>query len=345
MRSNEREVYKQFIPIDKRTIQGKKDGVKYEWFSMELSEEKSKEFMSQYNFTFEETTPHYVKIEWNLEQLINDELLQGMYPFLYRVIKRRLHFLSTLIEESRDKIVSPVARIEGNYYFFASARYLASQYFSTYNTWNRNISIFCTLGLVNKVKTDNRMIERRTTRETKALAKRLDIDHEKLSPPNFYTIPIYNDELLTEANHRAKVLLDNNFRTNGFSKNFLIRVFGQEFADTIFHDERQISEYSQNVQSKIEEFILKDINRQGYTTKDRVLRYVHIDYSQLLPWEYGVTKEKQNKKAILGREFDRSISEIKDKYNLEYKKANKELKERFKLAKSKTIIYAKENNL
>jgi hypothetical protein len=335
--SNERGLYKHFIPIDKRTIQSKSDGVNYEFISL-----NNEEFKSNYNFTFEETTPHFVKIEWNLEQLNNEERLLRMFPFLYRVIKRRLHFLTTLVEESRDKIVSPIARKDGNYYFFASARYLASQYFSGYNTWNRNISIFCTLGLVNKVKPNNRMLDRRAIRETKALAIRLDIDHEKLSPPNYYTIPIYNDELLMEANRVAKVLLDNNFRANGFSKIFLIKVFGQEFADSIFHDERQLSEYSQIVQSKIEEFILKDIKRHGYTTKDRILRYVHIDYSQLQPWEYGLKKEKQNKKAILGRELDRSISEIKDKYNLDYKKANKELKERFKLDTSKTIIFVNE---
>ncbi|MCM3705198.1 MULTISPECIES: hypothetical protein [Cytobacillus] len=336
MSSNDREVYKQFIPIDKRTIQGKDDGINYMYFS------SVKEFKEKYNITFKETTPHFVKIEWNLEQLNNEVQLEKKYPFLHRLIKRRVHFLTTLIEYSREKIVSPVARQEGNYYFFASSRYLARKYFSSYNTWNRNISIFCTLGLLNKVKTNNRTTERRAIRETKALAQKMGIDYKKLSPINFYTISIYNKELLTESNRRAKVLLDNNFRANGFSKFFLIKVFGQEFADSIFHDERYISEYSQYVQTQIEKFILKDINRHGYTTKERILRYVQINYSQLQPWEYGFNKEKQNKKAILSREFDRSISEVKEKYNLEYKKANKELKEKFKLDTSKTIIF--ENN-
>lgn len=183
------------------------------------------------------------------------------------------------------------------------------------------------------------MTERRAIRETKALAKRMGIYFEKLSPVNFYSIPIYNDELFKEANHRAKLLIDNNFRANGFSKFFLIKVFGQEFANSVFHDERYISEYSQYVQKQIEKFILKDIDRHGYTSKDRILRYVQINYSQLQPWEYGFNKEKQNKKAIISREFDRSISEIKEKYTLEYKKANKELKERYKLESSKTIIF------
>lgn len=167
-------------------------------------------------------------------------------------------------------------------------------------------------------------------------------DHEKLSPINFYTIPIYNDEILMEANRKANILLDNNFRANGFSKFFLIKVFGKEFADSVFHDERYISEYSQHTQTQIERFILKDIERHGYTTKDRILRYVQINYSQLQPWEYGFKKEKQSKKSILSREFDRSISEIKEKYNLEYRKADKKLKERFHLDTNKTIIYKNE---
>jgi len=333
--SNERDVYKKFIPIDNTTIKDKETGDVYERTFL------NDQLNAKYNFTFTEYSPHYVKIEWNLEQLNNEEQLEEKYPFLQRLIKRRLHFLTTLIEHSKEKIVSRLARKEGHYYFFASSRYLASKYFSKYNTWNRNISIFCTLGLLNKVKTDNRMTERRATRETKALAKKMNIDnHEKLSPINFYTIPIYNGELLTEANRRAKVLIDNNFKANGFSKFFLIKVFGQEFADTVFHDERYISEYSHYVQTQIEKFILNDIKRHGYTTKDRILRYVQINYSHMQPWEYGFNnKEKQNKKAILSREFDRSVSEIKEKYGLGYKKANKELKEKFKLDSSKTIIY------
>lgn len=336
MSSNDNEVYKKFIPIDGDTIKDKVTGDVYGRIQLVLD----KKLNAKYNFTFNEDSPHHVKIEWNLEQLNNEEQLEEKYPFLYKVIKLRLHFLTRLIEYSREKRFSRLARKEGNYYFFASSRHLA-KYFSSYNTWNRNISIFCTLGLVNKVKIDaNRMAERRATRETKALAKRMNIDdHEKLSPINFYTIPIYNHELLMEANGIAKVLLDNNFRANGFSKFFLIKVFGQKFADTVFHDERFISEYSQHVQTQIEKFILNDIQRHGYTTKDRILRYVQVNYAQLKPWEYGFNKEKQNKKAILSREFDRSISEIKEKYNLEYRKANKELKERFKLDTSKTIIY------
>lgn len=339
MSSNDREVYKQFIPIDKRTIQGKEDGLNYVYFS------SVKEFKDKYNIAFEETTPHYVKIEWNLKQLSNEKQSEKKYPFLHRLIKRRIHFLIRLIEYSREKIVSPVARLEGNYYFFVSSRYLASKYSGSYNTWNRNISIFCTLGLLNKIKydkTNNLRTERKANKERKSLAKRMNIDYKKLPPINFYTIPIYNDELLKEANRRAKVLIDNNFRANGFSKFFLIKVFGQDFADSVSHDERYISEFSQYVQSKIEEFILNDIKRHGYTTKDRILRYVQINFNQLQPWEYGFKREKQNKKAILGREFDRSISEIKEKYNLEYKKANKELKERFKLDTSKTIIFQNE---
>ncbi|QHE62220.1 hypothetical protein FHE72_15250 [Rossellomorea vietnamensis] len=335
MSSNERDVYKQFIPIDKNTIEDKVTGEVYTltWLN--------DQFNIKYGFTFTEYSPHYVKIEWNLEQLSNEEQLEKKYPFLNRLIKRRVHFLNTLIEYSREKIVSPLARKEGNYYFFASSRYLASKYFSSYNTWNRNISIFCTLGLLNKVKTDNRMTERRATRETKTLAKAMKIEYTKLNPINFYTIPNYSVELLKEADRRAKVLIDNNFRTNGFSKFYLIKVFGQDFANSVFHDERYISEYSQYVQTQIEKFIFKDIKRHGYTTKDRTLRYVQINYSLLQPWEYGFNKEKQNKKAILSREFDRSISEIKGKYSLEYKKANKELKEKFKLDSNKTIIFEK----
>lgn len=337
MNSKEKDIYKRFIPINHNTIQDKETKEIYD--RTFLNEKLNK----QYDFTFDEYSPHYVKIEWNLEVLNDEQKLAENYPFLYKVIKRRLHFLTTFIDDSREKIISRLARKDGSYYFFVSSRYLASQHFSSYNTWNRNILIFCTLGLLSKVKTKNRMVNRRSKREQKALAKKMSVDnYEKLEPINNYIVPIYDSSLLEEANRRAEVMVNNNFKANGFSKFFIIKTFGQEFANSIFLDERYISEHSQYVQTQIEQFILNDIQRHRYTTKDRILRYVRINFSSLQPWEYGFNKQKQNKKAILGREFDRSINEIKQKYDLSYKRANKDLKMKFELDGYRTIIYKNE---
>jgi hypothetical protein len=242
------------------------------------------------------------------------------YPHLFKVIRRisdYLYYFLTYADEK--KLIGPKSQ-----QFYASSKYLASRFqYGSYQSWNRNLNVFVTLGLIKRVPPEKVIIKWRRS--------------ENLKEVNFYTIPPYTDNLLRRSNRIAKKLLDNNFRMNGFSKNFLIKVFGQKFANNVFPDERAITEYSNYVALEIEKFILWDVDQNGYTTKDRILQGVQINTSDLRWQEYGF--HRGSRPNILSREFDRSIKEICDKYDLFYRRANKELKERFGLRSYKNIIY------
>lgn len=284
---------------------------------------------------------HLKKIDYNLNTITNYGLLSREYPYLYKIIKSRIRYLYHFINYSRDKIIN-YRRLGGNHIFFVSNRYLARRYKGHSSTWNRNINIFVLLGLINKhnVKSISPgMVTRKAVRLQKQKAKELKVSKDTIKPINFYTIPLYNDKVLSQANQIAKIMIDSNFRVNGFNKIWIIKTFGNDIANKVFPDDRGITEYSNYVSNEIEKFILQDIKDNGYTTKARVLDNTIINYSNRLIWEYGFIRQQDNPKAIIEREFDRSINEILNNNNLSYRKANKELKEKFNLDTYKFIIF------
>lgn len=298
-------------------------------YRLEIDKEKLKDYRLKY---------HYSKVEYN-SQLIHHIDTLKQYKSLYKLIRQKVKYLNYLIAYSKDKRLNDYATVHHNYYFFASNRYLARRYKGTSSTWNRNINLFVTLGLINRISEETLDIANGELLKTSLKYKSKQL--KKLNLPNnnlmvsdgqtmkmigYYTIPLYTVELLSQADDIAKKMIYNNYRSNSFNKMFLINVFGQEFANKVFQDEREITDYSNYVSSQIYNSILSDIDKNGYTTKDRVINLTEI-------------KCEGSSKNILTTEYDRCISELKDKYGLEYRKANKELKEKFKLDGYKTIIF------
>lgn len=284
---------------------------------------------------------HLKKINYNLELISNNTLLAKKYEYLYKIIKKRTRYLYHFINYSRDKIVN-YRRLGGNHIFFVSNRYLARRYKGHSSTWNRNINIFVLLGLINKHYVNSispGMVTRKAIRLQKEKSKKLNVNKDTIKPINFYTIPLFDDDLLKQANDIAKVMIDSNFRVNGFNKIWIIKTFGVSKANKVFPDDRYISEYSNYVRNEIEKFIQQDIIQWGYTTKERILENTIINYSNKLVFEYGFIRQQDNPKAIIEREFDRSINEILNNNNLSYRKANKELKEKFNLDTYRFIIF------
>lgn len=291
------------------------------------------------------TQIHLEKINYNLE-LLSDRKRLKEYEYLYKIIKNRLGYLFNLIDYSKDKIVSDVFRTKDNYIFFVSNRYLARRYKKHTSTWNRNINIFVLLGLINKysIKSLGKgMASRRAIREQKNKASQLKTNKDNIKPITFYTVPKYNEQVLSNANNIAKQMLEANFKVNSFSKIWIIKIFGADVANKVFNDDREVTEYSNHVADKIEQFIIEEISEAGYTTKKRILDNVKINYDAELKFEYGFIKQKDEPKSIVAREFDRSLNEILSKNSLKYRKANRELKEKFELESYNFIIY-KENS-
>lgn len=155
---------------------------------------------------------------------------------------------------------------------------------------------------------------------------------------NYYKLPL--DELpnVKEASSKVKeyfLLHDNSFKMSAMSKIALLKI-NEDIANKVYPDKRKITKYSNYVAGQIEKYILRSIKYRRFTTKDEVIIHTNINLKFVKAEEYGYTKD--NKKQIISREFDRNINSIIKKYTLLYKKANKELKDRFKLKGYITII-------
>lgn len=286
------------------------------------------------------------KYEHNLQVLERWRDIITEYPAIGKVIGRGIRYLSVFNSYGQDKHISARSYREKHgmkhLYFFGSYRFLASKFgFGDASSWNRNINIFCTLGLVEKVTPNNGKVGRLRNRLHWKMAQRMGIGRHnafKIRPIDFYIIPLYDKERFEEANRIAQKLVDHGFRKNSFSKTLLIKTFGQEFADKVFQDDRFVSEFSDYVTRQITKFILHDIERNGYTTKDRIISGTPLNMGKVSPEEYGFGGSR---KTIIAREFERSRYDILNDYGLEYRKANKELKERFGLNTYRTIVYRK----
>jgi hypothetical protein len=281
-------------------------------------------------------------IDFNLAITNNILKLKDNYPFLYKILKRRIHYLNNFLDYAKGKCKKPLYIYNnGTYiiYFFGSVKYFALKYTGYYTTWNRNLNLFAVLGLITKI--DNKKIKLKYSKEVDEYsrnmkAKKINTDVSNIKPVNYYSIPMYSAQELDDANKIAQKLYENNFRVNALSKIYIIKFFGQEFADKIFPDNRTITKYSYYVKNQIEKRILKSISQNGYTTKDEIINKTYISLKKVEHNEYG---RISNREQLISREFDRSIKELLASNKLTYKKANKELKEKFNLKNYKYIIF------
>ena len=103
--------------------------------------------------------------------------------------------------------------------------------------------------------------------------------HSSSNKMTFISIPFYTEELLKEANHRAKKILDLKLRKMRY---FIAREeFGEDISKRVYADrykrlESLYLKYSIKVKETVIEFFRKDeqIKRLGYTTVDDILEYL-----------------------------------------------------------------------
>lgn len=278
---------------------------------------------------------HQAIIEYNTETL--DRVVQGKAgkPKLAKVLKRIYPYLFRLHDYAYGKLIEireehlPDEDRSGQ--FFVSCRYMERHYKGSFNTWNRNLNVFATLGLLEKVPANEREI---ITKDVNGIVQE--------NPINIYVLPRYTDEQLDYAESIAYQLVENKFTLNAFSKIFLINVFGQDFADEIFHDDRKITAFSDYVTKQIERFILDDIEKNGYSTKQRVLNGTKIDLAHVKTNEYGF--HNKSKRNILNREFQRRIADICNRNRLKYRPADKRLQLELNLTSNRWVIHSVKGN-
>lgn len=280
---------------------------------------------------------HQDKIMMNLKLLANIENIKDRYPYLYSILNVRTNLLVKMNLYSYENYInSNRSSTKGDLIFFCSNRFICDE-LSKLSTCNRNINILVTLGLIDKHKPPTHLLKDISYHYSIRTAEHLSIDIEDIREICYYSIPAYNVQRLERAERVAKKLKEGGFKPSCFCKEFLIRTFSITFANRVYLDDRGISDYSEYLHCCIEEFILREVENKGYTSKSEIIEYLKFNKPNpnIIDEEFG----KSTRRTMIKRQFDISSPSIKKKHGLAYKRANTEVKERFGLDGFRFIIF------
>ncbi len=184
---------------------------------------------------------------------------------------------------------------------------------------NQYINLFCILKLVNKVPKES--IPGPLLENAKEIAK-----NTKQRMINFYTVPIW-DEVAEEANQISQIMLENGYSSiKTISKAFIEDIFDETVANYVFRGS-VASSYTKKLQDILEKFMVEEIIKKGYVILDDIYqKQVIID---------GEIVERETKYI----NYKRLIPVLINKYNFQYRKANKDLLERFNLKGYSYVLY------
>ena len=284
-----------------------------------------------------------------IDEIENNET---KYKYLNKVLKwqSRKKLKEFLILADNRYIDKKTLVHEGKYpYFTAPINNLIREYGGSKGTWNRNINLFVVLGFVGKVDTSevfkhNHLFYEYTMLGKIEVTRKFGISHSCVKDQNVYYVFSYNEKILQEAENRAKVMYENGFSMKSFSKIYLQRVFGLDFANNVYFNDIEESEYTQAVAEKIEKVILEMIKRKHFTFKDEIVNEVakSIDTTIYKHYEENYFKGKTTStEKIAGFEYGRSIKMICANNELGYTMSNKYMKRIFNLKNNKKLIYNK----
>jgi hypothetical protein len=240
------------------------------------------------------------------------------FPSLNRIIKFGYPILMHILEIGKNNISNRFFSVNRESLFFLSNRYLAKKMKKDAPNINKYINLFCTLGLLHKIpyKDVNQNLRKTALQISKENSQ---------NGITFYTVPDYN-EAFKIANERAKIMLEYRFTIKGMSKKYLENCFGKEFANKIYFVNVKGSKRGENIRDAIENFILNQIKTYGYCTKDMLMTYrLEVDNCYI-------------RKGVKDYEFRRVLPDIMQKYDLAYRKANKNINKALGIDTKKYLI-------
>lgn len=295
----------------------------------------------------------------NIDKIFNEVVNDDKYPYLKQIIgtynKGLLSvFFATIraYDSLRNAEIDNRLVVDGLVYRYMYIEHLIEfsgvhlnkrrrkqKRFSRKNVWSVKLNILCTLGLV--LKLDIRNIKStesykiRKSREKKE--ERIDkirYDKNKLDEAkakyirdvNYFAIPIYDEKILSEAEARAKKLIENGYKQSTFSKQIVIDTFSQDFADKVFLDKRKRTSAELERESLVFYVIANQVKQNGYTTKESVIQELlfQIDIFEYKQYE-ALEDIKQDKYNFVCNLFSKMLFQVKKMYD--YKPLNKEQKE------------------
>lgn len=301
-----------------------------------------------------------INVDYNIKTITN--IYNGKvakYEYLHRIlnIQKSGSLLLIFLEETKNLCINENFKTEnGDLLFSMSAEHLIKKWGHSKSVWNRSINLFAVLGLINKydpgkISKDNynywhnAWLHRSSKVNKYEQATGEKLEDIIIQEPNLFYHTRYSKNLLEEAEARAKKLLACKFSMGCASCIFYNRVLGEDITKRAFigRNYKSGSIYSDFLSEAIKDIMYKQINENGYTTKDLIYKDLVLYYRKFKFWE-AMKKEQQDPKKIFDLEFKRSIGLILQNDNdLILKKATKELVAVYDLKSCINIIYSKNN--
>ena len=247
--------------------------------------------------------------------LDTDEFKLSFPDLNSRIRSRKGHIQKMLLYFSQ--YVSDENQIDGKPYFYSSYDTLMKicdiPKFKR-EMLSQSLTLFCLAGMIDKVPLDK--IPEKDLNKAKAISEA----HGFKKLTNFYQFEEYGENLFSGADENAKILKQKNVKLKTLSRESVLRTFGREVADRVYpqyayNNAQGNSELSDKHTVDIANVILDCICKKGYATENDVMKNLGFEYSY-----------ESNK-----RQFDISLQEILDTYELERIRLNKKLKEKLNI--------------
>ncbi|MPM34502.1 hypothetical protein SDC9_81085 [bioreactor metagenome] len=259
-------------------------------------------------------------------QYLESGQLQEQYPTLYKRIRNYIPILIKFNEIALKYVYDEPVKGTDKVIFFSSVRYICKHLKNAdVSDTNSRINLLVFLGLV--VKLDENSIPKgmleKSKEQTRLKKQKNDV--------TYYLIPQYTDELLQEAENYAVLFKERNMTIKGWSRELVIRTFGEEVADRVFPQfkGRPLSDESEEFAWEFDKLVLNLIEVKGYAT------------------EREVTLQLKGSKSITEQRIKKVLQETLDKYNLVRVRAGKELKKKYgiKSSGSPSIIVKNQSSI
>jgi len=260
------------------------------------------------------------KYPQNMDKLSDRRFMQ-QYKSLNRLIRFGIRVLVEINQIGLESITFEEFSFGKENVFFFSNRYLSNRLGMNLKQTNKYINMFCALRLIAKVPYKD--VPETLLQNAKEIAK-----SKRQRIINFYTVP-HLEEVADKAEDIAREMVERGYSSlKAMSKALMENLFDETVAESIY-GRSEASSFSKEVQELIERFLVEEIARKGYVVLD-----------DIYAWQIRIDGEPV-KKETRYIAYKRLIPALIDKYDLEYRKANKELRQRFGLEGYSYVLYKK----
>lgn len=160
-------------------------------------------------------------------------------PKLYKFAKRAFPVLSKMINIGQSNIYGKRYSNDDEAMFYSSQSFIAQRPIDdskppSRSMASRYINLLAVLGLVKKVSKTEVL---KTAPELVSASTLLAGSNAQFKIVSFYTIPLYDIDVIKQAEDRVALLKANKITPTNINKDTVLQVFGVEFASTIYDED------------------------------------------------------------------------------------------------------------